>query len=140
LLPGGQIINKSDKPAEPIVTADDTSDTAPNATPEVQGIDPDKVLYRFGAGPETTEALAADAARAAGNDPPFPHGISTMSKLPPKIAASGQYRSATAAALLAAGFQIEKTGGNPYHYTVHLPRPVTGEVTDALNRTFGGYS
>jgi pretoxin HINT domain-containing protein len=98
--------------------------------------DPDMRLYRFGRGPETVEGLSADAARAAANDPPFPHGVSTSSRLPSRMAASGDYRSATVRQLQDAGFTVEQTGQRSAHHTIHLPDPVTQAHADALNSTF----
>ncbi|MGW8990584.1 polymorphic toxin-type HINT domain-containing protein, partial [Streptomyces zhihengii] len=98
-------------------------------------IDDATTLYRFGSGPETTEKLAADAANAEAHD--FPHGISTSTRLPPKIKATGEYRSTTAGALRAAGFRVQQTGRNKAHHTVHLPKSVTDEVTETLNQLFG---
>jgi hypothetical protein len=103
----------------------------------------DTTLYRFGNGPETTEGLAQQAAKAA--DTPdvasgggnFPYGISTSSRLGSRIAASGEYRSAQVQDLLEAGFNVVKTGANGAHYTVVLPNPVTDLVTEALNVVFG---
>ncbi|MFJ9544380.1 RHS repeat-associated core domain-containing protein [Streptomyces sp. NPDC101225] len=92
-------------------------------------------LYRFGSGPETTEKLAADAANAEQHD--FPHGISTSTRLPPKIKESGEYRSTTVGAVRERGFRVEQTGRNKAHHTVHLPKPVTEQVTDRLNELFG---
>ncbi|MFF4816090.1 polymorphic toxin-type HINT domain-containing protein [Kitasatospora sp. NPDC001309] len=91
----------------------------------------DTTLYRFGSGPETTENLATDSAKAVQND--FPHGISTSTRLPPKIKASGEYRTTTVGELREAGFKVEQTGKNNAHHTVHLPDPVTDEVTRSLN-------
>ncbi|MCQ9183237.1 HINT domain-containing protein [Streptomyces sp. IBSBF 2953] len=88
-------------------------------------------LYRFGSGPETTEKLAQDAANAEAHD--FPHGISTSKRLPPKIKESGEYRSTSVGDLRERGFQVEHTGKNQAHHTVHLPKPVTDEVTQSLN-------
>lgn len=98
-------------------------------------IDDATTLYRFGSGPETTEKLAADAANAENHD--FPHGISTSTRLPPKIRESGEYRSTTVGALRERGFRVEQTGRNKAHHTVHLPKPVTDQVTDSLNELFG---
>jgi RHS repeat-associated protein len=103
----------------------------------------DTTLYRFGSGPETTEGLAQQAAKAA--DTPdvasgggnFPYGISTSSRLGSRIAASGEYRAAQVQDLIDAGFDVVKTGANASHYTVVIPNPVTDLVTDALNTVFG---
>ncbi|MFF4693441.1 RHS repeat-associated core domain-containing protein [Streptomyces sp. NPDC001307] len=92
-------------------------------------------LYRFGSGPETTEKLAQDAANAEAHD--FPHGISTSTRLPPKFKESGEFRSTTVGELRERGFQVEQTGNNRAHHTVHLPKPVTDEVTQSLNEAFG---
>jgi RHS repeat-associated protein len=100
------------------------------------GLDPDRLLFRFGLGPETTSGLASDGEAAVKNG--FPHGISTSGKLPPRIRASGEYRSATVDQLTRAGLRVSKSGSNPYHYTVHLPRPVYDSTTDLLNLIFGG--
>jgi hypothetical protein len=37
----------------------------------------------------------------------------------------------------AAGFQVEKTGRDPNHYTVHLAQPVTDALADRFNRVLG---
>jgi hypothetical protein len=34
-------------------------------------------------------------------------------------------------------FSVVKTGKNPHHYTVELPKPVTQEVADQFNGLFG---
>ena len=34
-------------------------------------------------------------------------------------------------------FVVHKTGRNPYHVTIELPRPVTDEVAAQFNRLFG---
>jgi RHS repeat-associated protein len=99
------------------------------------GLDPSKILFRFGNGPETTEGLIADAQRAVDNN--FPWGISTMSKLPPRFLASGEYRSTTVRQIIEQGYNVIKTGKNPYHYTVQLPNPITPGVTGTVNAIFG---
>lgn len=33
---------------------------------------------------------------------------------------------------------VEKTGTNPYHYTVKLPNPVTHDTTSSLNDVMKG--
>ena len=98
-------------------------------------VNPSKTLFRFGSGPETTEGLAEQAEAALNNN--FPHGISVMDKLPSRIGASGQYRTATVQQLTDAGFGVLKTGNNPYHYTVELAKPVLDEMTILLNKIFG---
>jgi hypothetical protein len=83
-----------------------------------------------------SSTLASEATRAL--DSGFPHGISTLSKLPQRYLESGEYRSATVQQLTDAGFNVLKTGRNPFHYTVELSQPVTNDVTDLLNGVFGG--
>jgi hypothetical protein len=80
--------------------------------------------------------MLSDCHGLATNDPPFPHGVSTSSRLPSRMAASGDYRSATARELQDAGFSVEQTGQRSAHHTIHLPDPVTQEHADALNNTF----
>ncbi|MBB4761764.1 hypothetical protein ACFQFC_37025 [Amorphoplanes digitatis] len=101
-------------------------------------VDPDLTLYRFGKGPETVEGLAADAARAAANDSPFPHGVSTSSHLPSRMKESGDYRTAKVSELEEAGFRVEQTGNRKAHHTIHLPQPVTLDHADALNGVLKG--
>jgi len=84
-------------------------------------MEPSKVLYRFGNGPETTEGLAADARNAVANG--FPHGVSTMSRLPSRIGASGEYRSATVQQLVGAGFNVLKTGRTLITIQFNCPNP-----------------
>jgi hypothetical protein len=103
----------------------------------------DTTLYRFGSGPETTEGLAEQSAKAA--DTPdvasdgenFPHGISTSTSLPSGIASSGEYRVVQVQDLLDENFNVIKTGARSAHFTVELPNPVTDDVTDTLNGLFG---
>ena len=104
----------------------------------VHNIDPDMVLYRFGAGPETVEGLRNSAADAIANDPPFPHGVSTSNRLPSRMAESGEYRSTTVGQLNQAGFEVEQTGKRKAHHTIHLPNPVTEAHADALNGVLKG--
>jgi hypothetical protein len=61
-----------------------------------------------------------------------------MSKLPSRIAASGEYRVTSMQDLIGAGFDVTKTGRNPFQYTVELQQPVTNDITDLLNGLFGG--
>jgi hypothetical protein len=79
-------------------------------------------LFRFGAEPQSVERLPAEAEKAGAN-PDFGYGVSTMSKLPAKFAASGEYGSALASDVRAAGFGVAKTGSNPVQYTVLFPTP-----------------
>lgn len=70
-------------------------------------------------GPRVDGRLAADAQRAAANG--FPHGISTMSRLPSRIAATGEYRSATVQQLIEAGFSVLKQATT--HITIRFSCP-----------------
>jgi len=60
-----------------------------------------------------------------------------MSKLPPRFLASGEYRSATVRQFIEQGFNVLKTGKNPYHYTIELPNPVTPGFTNTINSILG---
>lgn len=91
-------------------------------------------LYRFGAGPQSAERLSAEAQNAAAND--FPYGVSTSSRLPSRIAESGEYGSARVSAIKEAGLGVEKTGNSPFHYTVTFPQEVDQGVADTFNRLF----
>ena len=86
-------------------------------------------LYRFGLGPELVSELAAQAAEAESLG--LPHGVSTFSR-------SGRPDAASALRTEAEKhFRVHKTGRNPYHYTIELPKPVTDEVTALFNELFG---
>jgi hypothetical protein len=87
-----------------------------------------KKLVRYG-GPDTAEKLASDAAAAEvaiGH-----HGVSTMLRKPPSFP-HGQADFGDAGKV----FPIVKTGANPSHYTVVLPKPVTQAVADIFNSIF----
>ena len=87
-----------------------------------------KKLVRYGS-PDTTEKLAADAARAEATL--GYHGVSAMLRKPPSFP-HGQADFGEAAKV----FQIIKTGKDPSHYTIILPKPVTQEVTDLFSSIF----
>jgi hypothetical protein len=87
-----------------------------------------KKLVRYGS-PDTAAKLAADAAAAEAKL--GHHGVSAMLRNPPKFP-HGQADFGEAAKV----FQIIKTGDNPSHYTVILPKPVTQEVADLFNSVF----
>ena len=87
-----------------------------------------KKLVRYGS-PDTAEKLAADAARAETTI--GYHGVSAMLRNLPAFP-HGQADFGEAAKV----FPIVKTGKDPSHYTVILPRPVTQEVADLFNSTF----
>lgn len=59
------------------------------------------------------------------------------------LAASGTATAASVSTTLTvgvtkSGWSVEQTGKNQAHHTVHLPKPVTDEVTQSLNEAFGG--
>ncbi len=45
--------------------------------------------------------------------------------------------SATVRQFIEQGFNVLKTGKNPYHYTIELPNPVTPGVTNTINSILG---
>ncbi len=90
-------------------------------------------LTRFGeASEQTLERLTAEAAKAETKaQVDFTHGVSTMAN---SVKAGGK-------ALMSAVqeyFEVKKTGNNPNHYTVVLPKPVTQEVVDFFQKVFWG--
>jgi hypothetical protein len=87
---------------------------------------PPELLYRFGLEQESAERLAVLAAEAEAAG--FPHGISVFSRSSRPDAVSAPF------AEVAARFRVHKTGRNPYHYTVELPKPVTEDVAAVLNQ------
>lgn len=90
-------------------------------------------LVRFGRGPETANQLSTDAARAAANG--FPHGVSTklVKKVSNSILRNG--RAAPLAHVLTQ-FPAYQTGGNPNHFTVVLPNPLTNSDAVRFNGIF----
>jgi RHS repeat-associated protein len=87
-------------------------------------------LFRFGLAPESAQKLAADAAAAEATGR-FPHGVSTFSRTS-RLDAASALRSE-----VEKHFKVTKTGGNAFHYTVELPKPVTEEVAKLFNTLFG---
>jgi len=81
---------------------------------------------------ETAAKLAEDAARAETKG--FGHGVSTMLK--DKISGSDKRNLSALYEDAAKVFNIRKTGSNPKHYTVDVPKPVTQEVADLFNSVF----
>ena len=51
---------------------------------------------------------------------------------------SGEYGTASKSAIEGAGLGVEKTGNNPFHYTVTLPGPVDAGLAGTFNRVFYG--
>jgi hypothetical protein len=92
-------------------------------------------LYRFG-GAKTADELSVEAERAAENG--FPYGVSTSSRLGSRIKRTGNYGSAAASDIRAAGLGVEKTGSNPFHYTVPFPGKVDDEFAKTFNQLFFG--
>jgi hypothetical protein len=87
------------------------------------------VLYRFGKQRESAERLAEQAAQA--EKIIGIHGVSVKSKA--KFPAPSAPRSE-----VEKHFLVHKTGKDPYHYTVELPKPVTEEVAETFNNLFRG--
>lgn len=86
-------------------------------------------LYRFGLRPESATDLAQQAAEAERDG--LPHGISVFSR-------SARPDAISALRLdIEEQFVVHKTGRNPFHYTIELPRPVTERDAAVLNRLFG---
>ena len=87
-------------------------------------------LYRFGLLPEAAEKLARESAEAEATGR-FPHGVSAFSFSTRSDAASANRQN------VELRFTVIKTGANPFHFTIELPRPVTEEVAMTFNRLFG---
>jgi RHS repeat-associated protein len=91
----------------------------------------EKLLFRRGAHDTRSllETQAEAAERAIGV-----HGVSVSTS---SVAKPGQVvRCATCSEVEAAGFSVHKTGNNPSHYTVELPKPVTPSAAAKFNETF----
>ena len=91
----------------------------------------DKVLYRRGANDsEKLLKTQAQAAESAG----LPHGVSVSTS---PAAKPGQVvRCATCSSVEAAGFKVHKTGSDPSHHTVELPKPITKKIAEKWNELF----
>jgi hypothetical protein len=87
-------------------------------------------LYRFGKEPEDEKKLGKEAAEAEATGR-FPHGVSTFSRSTRPDAVSA-LRTA-----VEAHFAVKKTGTNPFHFTVVLPKPVTTDTAMTFNTIFG---
>jgi|GEM_PF-1610345 len=90
--------------------------------------DGEMLLHRGREGAESAARLEAQAtkAEAAG----FPHGVSVSSK--PLDRTCGVAKCSE----VEKHFPVTKTGNNPNHYTVELPKPVTREAADTFNGLF----
>ena len=86
-------------------------------------------LYRFGLEPESAERLAEQAADAERQN--FTHGVPVFSRTTRRDAVSASRVE------VERHFRVHKTGRNPYHYTVELPKPVTDQVAALFNHLFG---
>ena len=64
----------------------------------------------------------------------FPHGVST--KLVDRVSGSDKKHRSAPIEQVRAHFQVEQTGNNPKHYTVHLPKPMTPASTEEFNKVF----
>jgi hypothetical protein len=96
-----------------------------------KGAEREKLLFRRG--PHDSQRLLESQAKAA-EEKLGVHGVSVSTS---SAAREGQViRCATAAACEAAGFKVHKTGGDPNHHTVELPKPVTPEVARKFNDVF----
>jgi RHS repeat-associated protein len=94
------------------------------------GLAPGRYLYRNGQDWESAAVLEADAANAERQG--FPHGVSTFDRAPSR----GAYSVAITSDVQRV-FPVEKTGRNPNHYTIVLPKPVTGRAANTFNVLFG---
>jgi len=86
-------------------------------------------LYRYGTATESTARLATKAAEAEAAG--FPHGVST------RDATTATDVSSALRSDVEQHFTVTKTGADPHHYTVELPKPVTDAVAELFNRIFG---
>ena len=64
--------------------------------------------------------------------------LSTSTKLRRRVAESGEYGSASAAQIRAAGFGVTKTGEGSSHYTVTFPKIMDEGLAEDFRRTFYG--
>lgn len=92
----------------------------------------DKTIYRMGDRKESPTRLGNKAAEAEGKI--GTHGVSGSTTKP-----SGPCSSASCSSLESAGFPVRATPtkNDPGHVTIELPKPVTKEVADKLNKTLG---
>lgn len=91
----------------------------------------EKILYRRGAY-DTTKALRTQS--AAAEKQMGVHGVSVSTS---PAAKPGQVvRCTTCSQVEAAGFKVEKTGADPNHYTVIMPKVITNEVSQLWNSLF----
>jgi hypothetical protein len=86
-------------------------------------------LFRFGLEYESAAELAERAAIAQQNG--FPHGISAFTQSSRADAVGASIDD------VQRYFAVHKTGRNPYHVTIELPKPVTDEIAHRFNQLFG---
>jgi hypothetical protein len=86
-------------------------------------------LFRFGLEYESAAELAAQAATAERNG--FPHGISAFTQSSRTDAVRASIDE------VQRDFVVHKTGRNPYHVTIELPKPITDEIAYRFNQLFG---
>jgi len=88
-----------------------------------------QLLYRYREGYETATRLGRLAARAENQIQV--HGVSVTTNPVP-----GRACGVACAQEVGKLFRVVKTGSDPYHFTVVLPKPVTKAVADAFNMLF----
>ena len=94
----------------------------------------DLVLHRRGA-VDSSKLLKNQAAAAEKHLKEKVHGVSVSTSSKP--GKPGQVvRCATCNEIEQAGFKVHKTGNDPNHFTVELPKPVTKEVSKKFNEVF----
>ena len=90
-------------------------------------------LFRRGA--RDSSKLLKNQAQAAEKSKIGIHGVSVSSSS--ATSKVGQVvRCATCKDIESAGFKVHKTGRDPNHFTVELPKPVTKEVSKKFNDVF----
>jgi RHS repeat-associated protein len=88
-------------------------------------------LFRRGA--HDTQGLLTSQASAA-EKAGLPHGVSVSTS---SAAKPGQVvRSASSSSVESAGLNVHKTGSDPNHFTVELPKPITKAITEKWNALF----
>lgn len=94
----------------------------------------DKMLHRRGAY-DSRRHLEKQAREAEEKADHGIHGVSVSTNPTPRY--PGQVvRCAKCNDVESAGFKVHKTGADPDHYTVELPKPVTKEIERAWNELF----
>ena len=92
----------------------------------------DKLFRR---GERDSSKLLKNQAKAAEESKIGIHGVSVSSSS--ATSKAGQVvRCATCKDIESAGFKVHKTGRDPNHFTVELPKPVTKEVSKRFNDVF----